>query len=871
MTVLVFLASVSLVAAGEAGIDDVIREFRGEAPPVKRTPLQLQMAYSQALDALLPKMGSEKIPERQGPEQTFQRICWRAGRPGAETERAAVCKAIVAKLQSPLPKTARVWLLKQLEHIGRGEAVDCLAALLRDKDPLIRERARRALQNNPTSEAAGVLVRALRAARTPRWRVALINALGYRKDAAALKALIAQSRGEEQVRTAAFEALARIGDDTAADAIAAGMTKGSDRARAIATDCYLLLADKLAERKERATALTMYRKLLRSTGHIKCAAIIGIGRAGGVKELDTIFNALADKDPRVRGAGLSALGLLPAREVTQVMIAKIKSAEPAMKVVLLRALAQGGDKDSLPAFLAAASDPNEDVRVAAFEGMGKLRSERAAPVLVAAVAKAKGRELGAAKAAINRIPGESVTNALVKAMERADASGRVEVVRCLAVRRPASVVPILLRAAEDRDASVRAEALKVVGDLADESTLPSLVKLLVKARESREREAAERTVVAVCKRIDDEEKRAAPLFAALPGAGATARASLLRVLGRLGGDKALEAVRAGIKDGSPEVRDAAIRAMAKWPDGKAAPDLLDLARNAKSLTHRVLALDGYVRAIGLLEGLPAGKALKMFEDAMAAAPRPEDRKRVLSGVAGVPNLGALRMAQRHLADPALRSEAEAAVVQVARAISGTHQAQAEAALKSVIAVTKNERLRKQARDVIALIQRFDDYITAWLVSGPYTKRGTDGPGLFNVLFPPEKPDAKGVKWRPMPVATDRGRPWLIEPDKDPALRGNDRAAYFRTRLWSPKKQKVRMELGSDDGVKIWLNGGLVHANNSFRPCAPGQDKKNVTLQEGWNDLLIKLTQGGGQWALCLRFRAPDGSQLKGLRADPHGK
>jgi hypothetical protein len=100
---------------------------------------------------------------------------------------------------------------------------------------------------------------------------------------------------------------------------------------------------------------------------------------------------------------------------------------------------------------------------------------------------------------------------------------------------------------------------------------------------------------------------------------------------------------------------------------------------------------------------------------------------------------------------------------------------------------------------------------------------------------------------------------------DKALGGNNRAAYLRNKVWSDKSQKVRLELGSDDGIKVWLNGQLVHANNVTRPADPSQDKVEVTLKQGWNRLLLKVTQGGGEWAVCARLRRLDGSKLEGLK------
>ena len=115
--------------------------------------------------------------------QQFEKLCLKAARPGAEAERAAVCKAILPHLGSRTPKQTRADLLRMLEQIGRAECIFTLDRLLGDSDAETREQARRALQNNPSAEAAAVLRRALDAAKDAPWQVALINALGYRRDA----------------------------------------------------------------------------------------------------------------------------------------------------------------------------------------------------------------------------------------------------------------------------------------------------------------------------------------------------------------------------------------------------------------------------------------------------------------------------------------------------------------------------------------------------------------------------------------------------------------------------------------------------------------------------------------------------------------
>ena len=89
-------------------------------------------------------------------------------------------------------------------------------------------------------------------------------------------------------------------------------------------------------------------------------------------------------------------------------------------------------------------------------------------------------------------------------------------------------------------------------------------------------------------------------------------------------------------------------------------------------------------------------------------------------------------------------------------------------------------------------------------------------------------------------------------------------AYLRARVWSPSGQAARLQLGSDDGVKVWLNGKLVHAKNVARGVSPDEDKVNVALQEGTNELLLKVTNGAGDWGAIVRFVGEDGKPLRNI-------
>ena len=75
--------------------------------------------------------------------------------------------------------------------------------------------------------------------------------------------------------------------------------------------------------------------------------------------------------------------------------------------------------------------------------------------------------------------------------------------------------------------------------------------------------------------------------------------------------------------------------------------------------------------------------------------------------------------------------------------------------------------------------------------------------------------------------------------------------YLKTSVRMTKAQKVLFELGSDDGVKLWLNGKLIHENNVFRGHEKDQDSVEATMKEGCNSLVMKVTQGTRGWAALL--------------------
>jgi hypothetical protein len=238
------------------------------------------------LDELLPGMGVEKIPDRRNSQQQWQEICFQAGAPGNEAQRAEVCQLMVEKIGPDTPGPARVWLIKQLERIGRGESVDALAAALPDKDPLVRDGARRALTNNPAPEANAKLLAQMQTTKDNKFKVGLLNSLGFRGDPASVAAVAKELTNKDQaVAAAAARALGKIAGPDAAKALAAVRTKTKGDVRVRVTDSYLLCADNLLKQGKSQEATAIYTALNKpeESEAVRLAAMQGLLNAAGKK------------------------------------------------------------------------------------------------------------------------------------------------------------------------------------------------------------------------------------------------------------------------------------------------------------------------------------------------------------------------------------------------------------------------------------------------------------------------------------------------------------------------------------------------------------------------------------------------------------
>ncbi|MAF67103.1 MAG: hypothetical protein CMJ84_15775 [Planctomycetes bacterium] len=73
------------------------------------------------------------------------------------------------------------------------------------------------------------------------------------------------------------------------------------------------------------------------------------------------------------------------------------------------------------------------------------------------------------------------------------------------------------------------------------------------------------------------------------------------------------------------------------------------------------------------------------------------------------------------------------------------------------------------------------------------------------------------------------------------------AAYLYRTIHAASARDLRVHMGSDDGLKVWLNGAWFFEHSVGRGVGQFDEALVLPLQEGANHLLIKVVNGGGGW------------------------
>ncbi len=745
-----------------------------------------------------------------------------------------------------------------LRVIGTPDSIEALGALLTDEK--LSHMARYALEPMRYPGADKALSNAL-GKTSGKVKVGIINSLAMRGNKQNYDILVPLLKDTDtEVATAAAWALGRIESPQAVSTLSEFYKNAGKKMRFAAADGLLNAADQLVTKGSFQEAVAIYKQLHRANApeHVRMGAFRGLIEAQPDKAAVMLIEAIRSNDWKTRGMAIDMIVTLKGDGVTEQFSAGLDKLDDDTQVLMIGALVGRGEKDALrPVITKAASNSNAEIRALAIKSLGDIGDAGSVQVLVNVIETGKNdEEKKLSASSLRRLSGKNINGQIIKSMKTSSAQGRAKLIEILRDRDATEAVDELLVAGSDKNADVRRAAFKALADLAGPEHQKALIKLLLNLKGEKGRPEAERAVIAVSRNLD-EAASTEPILAVMDST-TTTKCSLLRVLGGIGNTRGFVVVRQGLKDTKPEVRDTAVRTLANWPGPTPVRTLLEVFQTTSNRTHRIVALRGCVRQLGM-GALTSADMLNICSELMKGVDRPEEKKLILACLAKSADPGATKIVEPLLADNKVKAEAELAMLGIISNMMGSMPDEAKTAAQTLRNKSKNETIKKEAAAIIRLVEKFEDYIMAWQVSGPYSKPFAN---TFDTAFGPEKTDSEDVLWKILPISRIGARPWMF--NLQATLGGQYKAGYVRTWVHSDEEQAARLEFGTDDGNKVWLNGKLVHANSAGGAAVPGEYKVGVTLQKGWNVLLLKITQDTGPWQFCLAIRKPNGNKLEGL-------
>jgi HEAT repeat protein len=777
---------------------------------------------------------------------------------------AAEEKDLIAILKSNAGVVEKCDACQQLRVVGTVESIESLAALLGDER--IGHAARYALEAMPYPQAGAALRDAVGKTTGP-VKAGLIASLGWRRDTVAIPLLVpALSDPDATVAASAAMALGRIGgtDSEAALFNAFATSKGPVKDGML--DAILNCAEIRMKIDNPTDAAVFYQKILQAqpSSAIRLAAWRGLALSDAKQRMELVIKALSGDDEPLRLVAIRLVRQTKDEQLIRACTKQWKSFGPDVQVLLVDMLADQEDRNAFTDIMEACKSSDSSVRIAAIRAVGVLGDASSVAFLADRAAKSSGDEQAAARKSLRSVRGKDIPAEMINRIKGADPAIQIELIKALAARNATQAAAVLLQLAVVEQPAVRAAAFTALKDLAGPQEITALVDLVAAVPAASAADAAN-ALVQAARRTGAQAVAAEKLITKLGTATPAQKAILLQTAGRLGHDSALPALRAALADPDPAIVAAAIEALAAWPTPAPLPELLKVAQTSTVRTHTILALRGVIDLIGLSADSDAQK-LQAYQQAMMLADQSAEKKRILAKLTQLQTPEALDWAVSFLSDADLKQEAAQAVIALARSAGLRGKEKTIAALKAALNADVVTDLKLQAQQVLDAGSAVSDYILDWQISAPYTKDGQNYSQLFDQVFPPEDPSLGQAKWEPIAAGADPARPFVVDILKK--FPGESRVGYARTAIQSEADMNCQLWLGSDDGVKVWLNGAVVYSANVARAITPDSDKFNIALKKGWNTLVLKVTQNNLPWEFSARIRTPDGLAIPGLRFDP---
>lgn len=283
--------------------------------------------------------------------------------------------------------------------------------------------------------------------------------------------------------------------------------------------------------------------------------------------------------------------------------------------------------------------------------------------------------------------------------------------------------------------------------------------------------------------------------------------------------------------------------MVKW--ARAGTNISRLGTALSVLTQTLLLQGRFAEAEG-----PAKESQKLLDQSMPDT---------WQSFAARSMVGASLLGQKRFADaePLLRAGFDG-LTRVQATLPGSERSCMRESLERLLS------LYRETGNVAGASNILKPFCRQFLALGPFPTTGLPSHGLDMPFIPetqsglPEDRNERVLNWRvvgsPDPIL-DLGKEYG---------QLSEYLVYLAAEVASEREQLAEVRLGSDDGCKLWLNGTLLLSNPRGARVELDQEMIRVTLRQGTNFFLLKVSNQALGWAAVLRLTGAGGEPLSGI-------
>ncbi len=305
------------------------------------------------------------------------------------------------------------------------------------------------------------------------------------------------------------------------------------------------------------------------------------------------------------------------------------------RVVLLKGLAQKANPASLPLFLEALASSDDNVRLAAIDGISRSGDGKNLEMLTPLLSDTNAILARAAKSAVAGLKGGDVGDRLISLEGSTNPAVSGILLSVLADRQDHKAFDAAIAAMSSQDPALRAAGYGSFSRLAASGDLAKCLALVPTVKEAYAENFQKGLVRAVL--LDPSpSSSAAQISAAFDQGNAAQKEIMINVLARLEVKEANDKLQSILSSTDADQRKQAVRALASARSSASLELLPAVAENGQTNSEKILALKGYIDTIGAISDLKDNKRFEAYQKAWKLAVRDEEKAAVRSAVNKIP-------------------------------------------------------------------------------------------------------------------------------------------------------------------------------------------------------------------------------------------